>query len=132
MSPSISVEPLVAGSLRSASPVLDLPKISEGAIPRCETFVATDSFTSFRALDQPALDGAGIIVMAVPLQEVDDAMRRLERTLARAGLSIAAVLAALSFWIQRRGITPISRVTETADTITAGAHRLRAPDGETG
>ena len=45
-----------------------------------------------------------------------------------AGLLIAAVLAALYFWIQRLGIDPITRLATTAEAITAGDHSLRAPD----
>ena len=96
--------------------------------PRYTTVQSTDSSASFRALLQPAPEGQGTVVTALPLAEVDDAILRLERTLALAGLLIAAVLAALYFWIQRLGIAPISRLAQTAEAITAGDHRLRAPD----
>ncbi|MEZ4507393.1 MAG: HAMP domain-containing protein [Thermomicrobiales bacterium] len=65
---------------------------------------------------------------ALPLQELDDAIGRLERTLALAGVLIAVVLAALYVWIQRLGIAPITRLAQTAEAITAGDHSLRAPD----
>ncbi len=123
-----TIEPQVVGSLLTTSPELSLQSLPTGSGARYETIETSTSGTSFRALVQSDPNGQGTLVTALPLQEVDDAIGRLERTLALAGLLIAAVLAALYFWIQRLGIAPITRLAQTADAITAGDHRLRAPD----
>lgn len=128
VTPDGAVEPQVLGSLLSAAPVLDLPETVDEAGPHFETIAASDSSMSFRALLRPDPGGQGTIMTALPLQELDDAIGRLERTLALAGVLIAVVLAALYVWIQRLGIAPIARLAQTAEAITAGDHSLRAPD----
>jgi two-component system OmpR family sensor kinase len=123
-----AVEPQVVGSLLSDTPALDVAELPAGVGSQYETLGADGSSETFRALLQRDPNGQGIILTALPLQEVEDAIGRLERTLALAGLLIAIVLAALYFWIQRLGIAPIARLAQTAEAITAGDHSLRAPD----
>jgi two-component system OmpR family sensor kinase len=123
-----AVEPQVVGSLLSDTPALEVTGLPPGYEPQFETLGADGSEEKFRALLQPDPNGQGTILTALPLQEVEDAIGRLERTLALAGLLIAIVLAALYFWIQRLGIAPITRLAQTAEAIAAGDHRLRAPD----
>jgi two-component system OmpR family sensor kinase len=77
---------------------------------------------------QPVPNGQGDIVTALPLQEVEDTVNRLQRTLIFAGIVIAIVLAALYFWIQRLGLAPISRLAGTAEAVAAGELDRRAVD----
>jgi two-component system OmpR family sensor kinase len=123
-----SVEPLVVGSLLTDAP--DLADVVEpGQVgPVMRTISGDNPTDKYRALVQPAPNGQGNTVTALPLQEVDDAVSRLERTLALAGIVIAVVLAALYFWIQRLGLAPISRLAGTAEAVAAGDRDRRAVD----
>jgi two-component system OmpR family sensor kinase len=121
------VEPQVVGSLLSTTPNLEIDSLPAGYGTQFATIESTDSM-SYRALLQLDPGGRGTVVTALPMQEVEDAVARLRRTLTLAGLLIGAVLAALYFWIQRLGISPITRLAKTAEAIAAGDHSLRAPD----
>lgn len=123
-----TIEPQVVGSLSTTTPEFEVRQLAATTGRHFETLTATNTGASYRALFQGDPGGQGTQMTALPLQEVDDAIGRLERTLALAGLLIATVLAALYFWIQRLGIAPITRVAQTAEAITAGDHGLRAPD----
>ncbi len=125
--PNGEVQPQVVGSLLSTTP--DLAQAVSG-VPHAgyRTISSIDGADEFRALAQPIPNGNGYLVTALPLQEVNDAISRLQRTLLFAGLVIVAVLAALYFWIQRLGLAPITRLAATAEAVTAGDHSQRAID----
>lgn len=121
-----AVAPQVIGSLLSATP--DLAAIDSSAPRGYQTVGSIDSSAQFRALIQPDPNHRGAVITALPLQEVEDAIGRLERTLLLAGLVIAVVLAALYLWIMRLGLAPITRLAATAEAVTAGDHSQRAVD----
>lgn len=122
------VEPQVVGSLLNSTPAFTIDTEAGAATSGFQTLISTDSGQQFRAYLQPAPAGEGVFVTALPLQEVNDAIGRLERTLILAGLVVLAVLAALYFWIQRLGLAPITRLAATAEAVTAGDHSQRAVD----
>ena len=64
----------------------------------------------------------------MPLTDVDDTMSRLITVEVIATLLIAAVLAAVTWWVIRLGIRPIKQMTHTATEIAAGDMSQRVPD----
>ena len=87
----------------------------------------------YRVLARPDRFGAGTIVVAVPLTEVDQTLSRL---LVVEGLVIVAVLlllGAVAWVVVRVGLLPLNRMEHTAGRIAAGdlAHRVATTDPRT-
>jgi two-component system, OmpR family, sensor kinase len=61
-----------------------------------------------------------VYVAALPLDDVDETMRRLVALQAAAAAVVVAVLAAVASWVLRLGIGPIRRMTRSAERIAAG------------
>jgi two-component system OmpR family sensor kinase len=79
-----------------------------------------DGGLQYRARAAPARGGAGVTVVAIPLNGVDE---RLDRLLLVEGLVIGGVLvllALLSWFLVRAGLRPLERIGQTADAIAAG------------
>ena len=71
-------------------------------------------------------------VAALPLDAVDDAVRRLAAVELLAVLAVLAVLGLVSWWVIRLGIRPLRRMTTTAGAIAAGDLSHRVPDARPG
>jgi two-component system OmpR family sensor kinase len=69
-----------------------------------------------------------LLVFALPLTDVNDAVGRLIALEAAATLAVLAVLALVAWWVIRLGVRPIKQMTETATAIAAGdlSHRVPA------
>jgi two-component system, OmpR family, sensor kinase len=100
------------------------------------TVDSKDGSLSYRARAAPVHDGAGLTVVAIPLNEVHE---RLDRLLLVEGLVIAGVLlllAGVSWVLVRVGLRPLERIGQTADAIAAGDLSRRvdaaAPNTEVG
>lgn len=82
--------------------------------------------SEFRVALQRTPSG-GWVVLALPLDEVNDAVRRLV-----IALSVAAVLVllamALTRWVLRLGLGPVARMTQAAADIAAGRRDRRVED----
>ena len=77
--------------------------------------------------------GAGrTTVIALPLDDVDEAVRRLVAVEAAAVLAVLGVLALVMWWVIRLGVRPVQRMTETASAIAAGDLSQRVPEGAPG
>lgn len=126
-----TIEPRVVGSLLGSTPSFSIGSNTPAQPTRFRTIRDANTGAAFRAYFQPAPGNQGVMVTALPLNEVDDAISRLERTLVLAGLLMLLVLAALYFWIQRLGLAPITRLARTADAVTAGDRSQRAVDVDT-
>jgi two-component system OmpR family sensor kinase len=84
------------------------------------TVDSKDGSLSYRVRAAPARGGAGLTIVAIPLNGVED---RLERLLVVEGLVIAGVLlllAVASWLLVRVELRPLERIGETADAIAAG------------
>jgi two-component system OmpR family sensor kinase len=103
-------------------------------VGRLFTVGATDGGDArYRALATSLGFGNGVIVVAVPLGDVDQTLHRL---LLVEGLVILGVLLALGFvsWIVVRiGLLPLDRIGDTAGAIAAGdlSHRVTDADPRT-
>ena len=71
-------------------------------------------------------------VAALPLDAVDDAVRRLAAVELLAVLAVLAVLGLVTWWVVRLGIRPLRRMTTTAGAIAAGDLSHRVPDARPG
>jgi two-component system OmpR family sensor kinase len=65
------------------------------------------------------------ILVAVPLNQVDDTVRFLRLALLLTGLIMLVVLGATGYWITRLGLRPIAEVTEVAEAIVNGDRTRR-------
>ncbi len=104
----------------------------ERLAPLAGTFItlpAEDGSLRYRALVQRTPSG-GIVVTAAPLSSVQDATRRIIRSVALAG-GIALLIAVLASWaLIRTGLRPVDRMIETAAAIGAGDLAQRVPDAD--
>lgn len=82
------------------------------------------------ALRRP-LNG-GLLVLALPLRDVDAAVRRLVRIEIAATLAVLGILAVVAFWVLRLGVRPIKAMTATATAIAGGDLSQRVPATVTG
>jgi two-component system OmpR family sensor kinase len=71
-------------------------------------------------------------VVALPLDDVDEAVRRLIAVEAAAVLGVLGVLGLVMWWVIRLGVRPVQRMTETAGAIAAGDLSQRVPEGMPG
>jgi two-component system sensor histidine kinase MprB len=88
----------------------------------------TISGTRLRVLTRPAPDGTALQI-ARPLTEADATLGRLRWILAAVMLGGVGLAAALGFGVSRIATRPLSRLTETAERVTATGdlhHRLPA------
>jgi two-component system OmpR family sensor kinase len=84
------------------------------------TVDSKDGSLSYRARAAPTRGGAGLTIVAIPLNGVEE---RLDRLLLVEGLVIVGVLlllAAVSWLLVGVGLRPLGRIGETADAIAAG------------
>lgn len=71
-------------------------------------------------------------VIAISTAGVDAATRSLVTTLIAAASTVWAVVGLVVWWVYRLGLVPISRMTQAADAITAGATDRRVEPGHPG
>ena len=90
--------------------------------------VQSGSRFRMRVTQLPEADGH--LVVALPLDEVDSAVRRLQLVLLIVGALILAIIASAVWWVERLGIRPIGRVTRVAEAISAGDRSQRVPPAE--
>ena len=100
---------------------LSPPALPEHMTPGQEITVdSRDGSLRYRARASPSHESAGLTIVAIPLNGVDE---RLDRLLLVEGLVIAGVLlllAAVSWVLVGVGLRPLGRIGETADAIAAG------------
>ncbi len=78
----------------------------------------------FRVAIQATPDGTWSVV-ALPLDEVDDAVQRLIVALAIGVALVLLVMALTMWWVFRLGLRPMARITDAADEIAAGRRERR-------
>jgi len=97
-----------------------LPGSTTGPDTR-ETFTVAaeeNGDADYRVLAVPATDGT--FVVAIPLSEVSDTLRRLLAIETIVTAAVLTGLAGLAWWIVRLGLRPLERMGETAGAIAAG------------
>ena len=73
-----------------------------------------------------------VVVVAVPLTEVDQTLGRLLLVELLVSGGVMIVLGALAWWIVRAGLRPLDQMATTAGAIAAGDLTQRVPPGDTG
>jgi two-component system OmpR family sensor kinase len=87
----------------------------------------------WRALAVARADGRGVVVVAVPLNDLESTVRRLLVLEGAVTLGVLALIAALAWWMVRLGLRPLDQMEETADAIAAGdlSRRVESSDRRT-
>ena len=106
----------------------DAARLRDGAI----VTVGSDGDARYRMIAIPGRDPAGRTVVALSLDDVDDAVRRLVAVAVIAVLAVVAVLGLVTWWVIRLGLRPLRRMTETAGAIAAGDLSRRVPEAADG
>jgi two-component system OmpR family sensor kinase len=114
-----------------------IPVIGERAIRRLRAgdAVSVPSDTDgirYRVVARAEGIRGGLIVVALPLRDVDDAVHSLEGVEAIAVLAVLAVLGLVTWWVVRLGIRPVRKMTETAGAIAGGDLSQRIPESHPG
>ncbi len=75
----------------------------------------------------------GFWVVALPIDEVESAIHRLQLVLLIVGGLVLGVMAAAIWWVERLGVKPIRNVTRVAEAISAGdrSQRVEQTDSRT-
>jgi two-component system, OmpR family, sensor kinase len=86
----------------------------------------------FRARAEP-LPGGSTLVVAAPLSEVAETLRRLLLIELLVSLAVVAAIVGVGLWLVRVGLRPLSRIEETASAIAAGdlSRRIDGTDQRT-
>jgi two-component system OmpR family sensor kinase len=96
---------------------------------RIYTVPAVDDSMQYRVLLRQGPGGTTFVTVA-SLRPVEEAVNRLVRALALAGLLALAFASLVSWWVIRRGLRPVDRMVETAAAIAAGDLSRRVPDAD--
>jgi two-component system OmpR family sensor kinase len=89
--------------------------------------VGSDGDTTFRVLARPSRRGT-VLVLALPLADVEAAVARLVRVEALVTVAVLGVLGLVTWWVLRLGVLPVKRMTKTAVAIADGDLSQRVPD----
>jgi len=122
---------------RLTNPEAPTPRLDDGAIDALEggqivTVPSDDPKIDYRMRQGVGLRDGRTTVIALPLDDVDEAVRRLVAVEAAAVLAVLGVLALVMWWVIRLGVRPVQRMTETASAIAAGDLSQRVPEGAPG
>ena len=109
----------------------DLGLVDEGR--RLFSVDARGGGPPFRVLATPLSDGDGALVLALPLREVQQTLRRLLVIEGVVSLTVLAILGGLAFWVVRVGLRPLAHIEATAGAIAAGdlTRRIEREDERT-
>lgn len=118
---------VLSGLLLSDAPDVDVADVDDLPTDGERTLRTVDGVegsSRFRVAIQATPDGRWSVV-ALPLDEVDDAVQRLIVALA-VGVSLVLLVMALTmWWVFRLGLRPMARITDAADEIAAGRRERR-------
>jgi two-component system OmpR family sensor kinase len=114
-----------------------LPEVDDGAVAALRvgdavTVGAVDADDRYRMLAVGDRRAGTVFVAALPLDDVDEAVRRLVAVEVLAVLAIVAMLGLVTWWVMRLGIRPLRHMTETAGAIAAGDLSQRVPEAAPG
>jgi two-component system OmpR family sensor kinase len=131
----------VASSLSGSSPkprlptVLHPPPAPRGGVPsreRAQRFdvPAVSGAGRYRVLVSSLPASAGVLIVAVALDDVNATLKRLLRVEVLIAAGLLAVLVAAAFWLLRTGLRPLERMSEVAGGIAQGDLDVRLSPAE--
>ncbi len=122
-----TIDLIVQGQLLESGPLIDPETVDDTVGRHFDIIDSADGSTDFRVLIEPAGALDGVVVIALPMTDVDDSIRQLIITFVLLAVFVGAVLAVLAWWILRLGLRPISDMTSATAAIAAGDREHRAP-----
>jgi two-component system, OmpR family, sensor kinase len=131
----------LASSLNGSSPkprlpaVLHPPPAPIGGVPSRERALqfdvpAVSGAGRYRVLASSLTASAGVLIVAVGLDDVNATLKRLLRVEAFLAAGLLAVLAGAAFWLLRTGLRPLERMSEVAGGIAQGDLDVRLSPAE--
>jgi len=112
-------------------PDLDADRVMAAAgTGRAFTVGSQGSDLRYRVLASRQPRTGRTVVVALPLDGVDDAVRRLVVVEVVATVAILAVLGLVAWWVVHLGVRPIKRMTDTAAAIAGGDLSHRVPEAD--
>jgi two-component system OmpR family sensor kinase len=131
----------VPSSLSGSSPaprlsaVLHPPPAPLGGVPSRERSLqfdvpAVSGVGRYRVLVSSLPASGGVLVVAVSLDDVNATLRRLLRVELLIAVGLLALLAVAAFWLLRRALRPLERISEVAGGIAQGDLDLRLSPAE--
>jgi two-component system OmpR family sensor kinase len=131
----------VASSLSGSSPeprlpaVLHPPPAPGSGVPSRERAVqfdtpAVSAAGRYRVLVSSLPASAGVLIVAVSLDDVTATLGRLVRVELLIAAGLLAGLAVAAFWLLRRALRPLERMAEVAGTIAQGDLDVRVSPAE--
>jgi two-component system, OmpR family, sensor kinase len=98
--------------------------------------VTSSNGTTYHAMattfQRPFFSGVGVVVVAVPLTQVDQTLGHLIWIEVLVSVSVLVVLGAIAWWVVRRGLRPLDEMATTAGAIAAGDLTQRVPEVHAG
>ncbi len=113
------------------APVIDASRATAAAAAGRAFTVGTagsDLRYRVRASEDQRVDT--VVLLAIPLSDVDDAVNRLIRVEVAVTVAILAVLGLVAWWVIHLGIRPIKQMTATATSIAGGELSHRVAEGD--
>jgi two-component system, OmpR family, sensor kinase len=131
----------VASSLSGSSPaprlppVLHPPSAPRGGVPSREGALqfdvpAVSGAGRYRVLVSSLPASAGVLIVAVSLDDVNATLKRLLGVEVLIAAGLLAVLAVAAFWLLRRGLRPLERMSQVAGGIAQGDLNVRLSPAE--
>lgn len=126
------VETIASGFADAPDPLPDLDGLSEmsGDPGTIHTVGSVDGSISYRAVAIVGSDGSTDVV-AVRIDDIDDATNDLTAWLLLGGLVVGIAGAGATWLIVRRGLRPVDAMVDTAAAIAGGDLARRVPDTKT-
>jgi len=126
---------LHAPDLRSGTaplPIVEGSDLTDLASGRAITVASTAGGSRYRLLSQGDGRRGAMLIVGLPLDDVDGAIRRLVTVELLAVLSALAVLGLVTWWVIRLGVRPVREMTATAEAIAGGDLSQRVPARDDG
>lgn len=118
---------VLSGLLLDDAPDVDVADVDDRPTDGQRVLSTVDGIAGesrFRVAIQATPEGTWSVV-ALPLDEVDDAVQRLIVALAIGVALVLLVMALTMWWVFRLGLRPMAHITDAADEIAAGRRERR-------
>jgi two-component system OmpR family sensor kinase len=126
ITPDDTVRPVIEGQLLTDLPDLQSLVDDRPTDATITTTKGVEGISTFRVLFLPGTDASLEAIVAVPVDDVDDTIRRLTYTFVGVAGLILLTLILIASWLNRFGLRPISAMTDVAEAISSGERNRRA------
>ncbi|MCB0962376.1 MAG: HAMP domain-containing histidine kinase [Acidimicrobiales bacterium] len=115
-----------------ALPDLDAESVADHVATGPFTIGSQGSDLRYRAVVQRDQQRDQVVVLALPLEDVDASVARLVRIQVLVSVAVLAMMGLVTFWVLRLGVRPIRQMTEAATAMGEGDLSQRVPDAPAG